>query len=40
MPPQALHSLHNIDTKLFHAIRLEYKKGFSEEQKSPGQGDD
>ena len=31
MPPQALHSLHNIDTKLFRPIRLEYKKGFSEE---------
>ena len=28
IPPQALHSAKNIDDKPFHAIRIEFKKGF------------
>src|ERR1700757_1738429 len=28
LPPQPLHYVHNIDTKLFHGTRIEFKKGF------------
>ena len=28
MPPQAAHRVKNLDTKPFHAIRIEFKKGY------------
>ena len=28
LPPQPLHSIHDVDTKPFQAIRIEYKKGY------------
>ncbi len=28
LPPQALHYVQNIDTRMFHGTRIEFKKGF------------
>jgi predicted metal-dependent enzyme (double-stranded beta helix superfamily) len=34
LPPQALHYIENQDTKAFHGIRIEFKKGFPTERGS------
>ena len=34
LPPQALHYFENMDTKAFHGIRIEFKKGFPTEKGS------
>jgi hypothetical protein len=34
LPPQALHYFENLDTKAFHGIRVEFKKGFPTERGS------
>jgi hypothetical protein len=34
LPPQALHYFENLDTKAFHGIRIEFKKGFPTEKGS------
>jgi quercetin dioxygenase-like cupin family protein len=28
MPAQAAHAVHNVDSKTFHLVRIEFKKGF------------
>ena len=32
MPPQSAHAVKNLDTRPFHAIRIEFKKGFPVQQ--------
>ncbi len=34
LPPQALHYFENLDSKAFHGIRVEFKKGFPTEKGS------
>ena len=34
LPPQELHYIENLDTKAFHGIRIEFKKGFPTERGS------
>ena len=34
LPPQALHYIESLDTKAFHGIRIEFKKGFPTERGS------
>jgi hypothetical protein len=29
LPPQAAHSIRNVDSRPFHAIRIEFKNGFA-----------
>jgi len=33
LPPQSIHAVKNLDTRTFHATRIEFKKGFPVQQK-------